>query len=311
MNLKKIIIAGNSVIDLVYKGEVFAQRKKKDRLSLALGGKYVPEEFHQVYGGGGANAAISLAKQGFDVYLWTYLGNDLFGKQVIRNLKKEKVKTKLVRFKAERTPVSSILVTPTGDRTIINYRSNADMLELNSAVMREMKKRDWLALFSLAKLPKSNKLKILRQAKKDELKIFLSLHGSEYLKGFDYLKEYFSLADIIHMNAHELADIFGGNAKDFNFNKTNFAEKLKIPLLVISYDVKGSYAYTKGVIFHQKIVKAKKVVDTTGAGDAFASGFLGELLKTDSIEKALLFASQNASSTIEQLGAQNGLLERR
>jgi ribokinase len=307
-NLPKILVAGNCVIDLVFKGKVFEERKEKDRLSLAFGGKYIPQEFFQCYGGGGANAAISLSRQGFDSLLWTHVGNDVFGRQVVKNLKKEKVKTKLVKFKAEKTPLSSILLTPSGERTIINYRADADFLQMNNAVLREMKKRNWFVLFSLARCPKKDKISFLEQAKKDGLKIFLSLHGSEYFKGFDYLKSYFAYADILHLNAHELADIFGGNAPDFNFHKTNFALKLGLPLLLVSYDVRGSFAYTPEKIYHQPIIKPKKIVDTTGAGDAFASGFLGEYLKHDSLEKALLFGTKNASSVIQYLGAQNGLL---
>jgi len=308
-NSSRILVAGNSVVDLIFRGETFSKRREKDRLCLAFGGKYVPEEFFECYGGGGANAAISLARQGFDVSLWTHLGNDSFGRTISRNLRKEKVKTKLVRFKAKSTPISSILLTPQGERTIITFRSDADLITLNNGVRRAMNKRNWLALFSLAKLPKKNKLEYINLAKKNGMKIFLSLHGTEYLKGHDYLKEYFSLADLIHINAHELADIFGGNAPDFNFRKTNFAKKLNIPLLVVSYDIKGSFAYTKDKIYYQPIVKANKIVDTTGAGDAFASGFLGSLIKDDSIEKALHFGSQNASSLIQHLGAQNGLLK--
>jgi len=309
--LAKILVSGSSVVDLIFKGEVFAKRQKNGRLSLAFGGKYVPEEFYQRFGGGGANAAVCLAKQGFDTVLWSYLGNDAFGRETAKNLRANKVNRRLIRFKAEHTPISTILLTPSGERTIITYRSDADLLTLNNAVRREMKKRNWFALFSLAKLSREKKLKILRKAKKEGLKIFLSLHGVEYLKGYGYLKPYFQLVDILHINAHELADIFGGNAPDFNFKKTNFSLKLKIPLLVVSYDVQGSFAYTKQKIYYQPIIKAKKVVDTTGAGDAFAASFLGEYLKADSIEKGLAFGARNASSVIQQLGAQKGLLDKK
>lgn len=307
-NLAKVLVAGNCVVDLIFRGEIFAKRTKKGRLSLAFGGKYVPEEFFQFYGGGGANAAISLAYQGLDTMLWSHIGNDLFARQVLQNLKKAKVKTNLVKSKAKRTPISSILLTPQGERTIINYRSNADHLTLTNRVLREMNKRSWLVIFSLAHCPKKDKLRFLKEAKKRGLKVFLSLHGTEYLKGYEYLKPYFSLADIVQINAHELADIFGGNAPDFNFRKTNFSQKLKLPLLVVSYDVKGSFAYTQHKIYHQPMIKAKKVIDTTGAGDAFASGFLGEYLKTDNIQKALLFGAKNACSVIQQMGAQKGFL---
>jgi len=308
-NLNKILVSGSCVVDLIFKSKVFKTRMKKGRLSLASGGKYVSEDFFQVYGGGGANVSVSLAAQGFNVMLWTYVGNDVFGRQAVRNLTKRKVKTKLIRFKAEHTPISSILLSPSGERTIVTYRSNADLLEMNNAVRKEIKKRDWFFLSSLAKCTKKNKINFLRQVKKDGLKIFLSLHGTEYLKGYDYLKEYLSYADILHINAHEIADIFGGNAPDFNFHKTNFGHKLKVPLLVVTYDVHGSFSYTKEKIYYQPIIKEKGKVDTTGAGDAFAAGFLGEYIKTDSIEKSLLFGARNATGVIEHLGAQNGLLK--
>lgn len=310
MKKTKILVTGSTVVDLVFKGKVFSERTKKGRLSLAFGGKYVPEDFFQLYGGGGTNCAISLSRQGFNTCLWSYVGPDSFGIESIKNLRKEKVKTNLVRKKAAKTPISSILLTPEGERTIINYRSNADMLELDRKVLKEFKKRDWFVLFSLAKLPKTHKLEFITKAKQNNMKIFLSLHGTEYFKGLKYLKDYFAKTDVMHLNAHELADIFGGDAPDFDFKKTNFAKKLNIPLLLVTHDLKGSFAYTKEKIYYQPIIKCPQVVDTTGAGDAWASGFLGEYLKTSSIAKAMKFAAKNSSSVIQKLGAHNGLVRK-
>lgn len=308
MNLTKILVAGNSVVDLIFWGKSLQEREKNNRLSLALGGKYVVDEFFQYFGGGGANAAISLSRQGFPVTIWSNLGDDTFARQIVDHLKKEGINSDLIEFKAEKTPISAILLTSEGEKTIITYRSNADLLEFDEKVQEEVTKNDWFALFSLAKCPKEKKLVFLKTAKKSGCKIFLSLHGMEYLKGLDYLKDYLSYCDILHLNAHELADIFGGDAANFNFYKTNFAQKLNLPLLLVTYDIHGNFAYTQGNIYYQPIIKVRKVIDTTGAGDAFASGFLGEYLKTDSIKKALLFGARNASSVIQYLGAQNGLL---
>jgi len=308
MKNNKILIAGNSVIDLIFQSSVFDKRKKGRRLSLALGGKYVCEKLYQFFGGGGANTAVSLAKQGFNPVLWTYLANDDFGHRIKRHLIKEKVSSVLIKFKAKQTPISSIFLTKSGERTIVTFHSDANQLKLTSSVLQEFKKNGWFSLFSLSTCPKKDKILFLKTAKKNGLKTFISLHGSEYYRGFNYLKDYFPFCDILHLNAHELADIFGGNAPDFDFHKTNFAHKLNIPFLLVTYDIHGNFAYTKDKIYFQPIVKPKKVVDTTGAGDAFASGFLGKYLKTDSIPQALLYGAKNSSSVIQKLGAQNGLL---
>lgn len=308
MRKEKIVILGSTTIDLIFKSKLLDKRKKGGRLSLALGGKYIADEFYQLFGGGGANAAVSLARQSFKPILISQVGKDVFADLVLDNLKKNFVDTSLITKIASATQISSIIVTSGGEKTIINFRSDADLVKLNPEIKKTIQKGNWFVIFSMANLPKKEKLKFLRIAKEARLKIFLSLHGEEYFKGFNYLKDYFQLADVVQMNAHECADIFGGNAPDFNFYKTNFAKKLKIPLLVVTYDIKGSFAYTKDKIYHQDIVKPKKLTDTTGAGDAFAAGFLGKYIKTDKIQESLYFAAQNAASVIEELGAQNKLL---
>lgn len=307
---EKIIILGSTTIDLIFKSKLLDKRKKGDRLSLALGGKYLADEFHQLFGGGGANAAVSLTKQGFKTTLISQVGkSDVFAELVIDNLKKHSMDAAFVTKTASATQISAILVTAAGERTIVNYRSDADLIKLSPKIKGVLQKGDWFVIFSMARLPKEEKLKFLKIAKNAGLKIFLSLHGEEYFQGLDYLKDYFAMANIVQMNAHECADIFGGNAPDFNFYKTNFAKKLKIPLLVVSYDINGSFAYTQDKIYYQDIVKEKRRVDTTGAGDAFSSGFLGKYIKTGNIQKSLYFGTSNATSIIEHLGAQNVFLK--
>lgn len=310
MRKERIVILGSTTIDLIFKSKLLDKRKRGDRLSLALGGKYLADEFHQLFGGGGANAAVSLTKQGFKPILISQVSkDDVFADLVIDNLKKHKVNTTFVTKTASATQISAILVTAAGERTIVNYRSDADLIKLSPKIKGALRKGDWFVIFSMARLPKQEKLKFLKIAKKAGLKIFLSLHGEEYFKGLNYLKDYFKMVDIVQMNAHECADIFGGNAPDFNFYKTNFAKKLKLPLLVVSYDIHGSFAYTQDKIYYQDIVKEKRRVDTTGAGDAFSSGFLGKYIKTGNIQKSLYFGNCNATSIIEHLGAQNVFLK--
>lgn len=310
MRKEKIIILGSATIDLIFKSKLLDKRKKKGRLSLALGGKYIADEFYQVFGGGGANAAVSLANQGFKPILLFQVGReDVFADLVLANLEKAGVETQFTNRTASKTQISSILLTETGERTIVNFRSDADLIKLSPKIKGQVQKGDWFVIFSMARMPKKDKLEFLKTAKNAALKTLLSLHGEEYLRGLDYLKDYFRLADIVQMNAHECADIFGGNAPDFNFHKINFARKLKVPLLIITYDIHGSFAYTPDKIYYQDIIKERKRVDTTGAGDAFVSGFLGKYIKIGKIPEALHFGTRNAASIIEHFGAQNFYLK--
>jgi sugar/nucleoside kinase (ribokinase family) len=56
------------------------------------------------------------------------------------------------------------------------------------------------------------------------------------------------------------------------------------------------------------IYEDKKVKDTTGAGDAFGSGFLASLAAKHSFRQSLVFASANSTSVVSKLGANRGIL---
>ncbi|MFZ2199795.1 MAG: PfkB family carbohydrate kinase, partial [Microgenomates group bacterium] len=56
-------------------------------------------------------------------------------------------------------------------------------------------------------------------------------------------------------------------------------------------------------------VKVKQVVDTTGAGDAFASGMVAGVLYGKSYDQAVSWGVKNATSVLKYIGAKRGLLK--
>jgi sugar/nucleoside kinase (ribokinase family) len=52
------------------------------------------------------------------------------------------------------------------------------------------------------------------------------------------------------------------------------------------------------------------VVDTTGAGDSFASGFLSEFMRTADIEKSIQLGMANSEGCLSEVGAKHGLLKK-
>lgn len=307
MQLVKILSIGSATLDLFFQSDNLPETKEGTRLSLAYGGKYIAENFAESVGGGGCNAAVSLRRQGFEVYYWGKIDQTWAGEKILVTLKKEGVNTELVDMTSERVTTSAILLGKSREKTIVMYRAKNDLLNFTKKVKEIIKKCHWLYFADLALCPKKEKLNWLKFAKAYEVKTIVALSGREYKKGLDYLDEYFALSDIFILNAHELADIWGGDAPDLDLKKTNYAQKLNLPLLVVTYDVHGSYAYTKEKIFYQPIFKVK-VIDGTGAGDAYGSGFLGKYIKTGDVQKAMEFGARNASSVISYLTTQKGLL---
>ncbi len=306
--MNKILTVGSATLDLFFQSNNFPEINDGMRLSLAYGGKYVADSFDLAFGGGGANTAVSFSRQGFETYCWAKIANDWAGKHILENLKNENVDLQLIQKDSDRTTTSAILLGKDRERTIITYRGENDNLILDEKVKNVFNQVSWLYFADLARASKENKLSWLKTMKKNGIKQLITLSGDEYKKGIDYLDEYFEYADIFIVNAHELADIWGGDAPDLDLEKTNYAKKLGLKMLVVTYDINGSWAYTQDKIYHQPIVKVDEVADTTGAGDAFGAGFLGEYIRTNSIPKALQFAAKNSSSVISHISTQKGLL---
>lgn len=304
---KKILVVGNATLDLIFQGSIFSERKQGDRLSLAYGGKYVVEKMFHSFGGGGANASVSLARQNLGVTLLARVAKDHFGDLIFKNLQDNGVKTDLIQKDLEDTPMSAILLDSDGQRTIINYRSDSDNLKYEDDLKNNLSEFGWLALFSLPRWPKQEKLKLLADAKSKGLKIFLSLHGDEYRKGYLWVKDYLQYCDILDLNIFEMASLLGKKESDLNPEKENYAKILNLPIVIVTHDKSGSYFYSQTEKFWQDPLEAKRI-DTTGAGDAFASGFLGKYIKTNDAKLAMDFAAHNAKAEIEVMGAQTGLL---
>lgn len=306
--MTKILTIGSATVDLYFQDDEFPETQDGTRLSLAYGGKYTAEQFVQSIGGGGCNAAVSLARQGFETYYWGKIGHGWAGNEIIKQLKAEGVQTELIDISSQTTTISVVLLGKRREKTIVNFRAQNDILELTENVKDTLVACQWLYFANLTLCPKEIKIKWLKFAKENGVKIMATLSGDEFKKGREYLDDFFSLSDVFIANAHELADIWGGNAPDLNLKKENYAQKLNLPLLVVTYDIHGSYAYTQDKIYYQPIIKTKKKADTTGAGDAYGSGFLGKYIKTGDIQQAMEFAARNATSVIEHISTQKGLL---
>jgi fructokinase len=128
-----------------------------------------------------------------------------------------------------------------------------------------------------------------------------------------------SLSDIFCVNRHredffklliDDLDILIGNEKEMNelMQKNNLIDSInelkKInKLIIITRSENGSLAVLNNEIISCKSIEVKKVLDLTGAGDLFASGFLKEYLEKSNINKCLQTGSELAARVIQKIGA--------
>src|SRR3989338_8986820 len=94
-----IITIGSATRDVLLKAEGFEIRKHEDSPSgveqcFPLGSKIEIKEIVFTTGGGAANAAVTFSRQGFKTACVSAVGEDLNGREIVKELKREKVETK-------------------------------------------------------------------------------------------------------------------------------------------------------------------------------------------------------------------------
>jgi sugar/nucleoside kinase (ribokinase family) len=110
--------------------------------------------------------------------------------------------------------------------------------------------------------------------------------------------------DILLVNKTEASTIVPGVLL------TELLSRLKnyVPVTIITDGNQGSIATDGTKTYRIGIYEDVKIVDVTGAGDAFGSGFLAAYASGKSFRQSLIFASANSTAVVQKLGAKSGII---
>ncbi len=310
----KIITFGSATWDIFLKPkESRILKNKKFRtgkgICMDLGSKIHIEKVLFSTGGGGTNAAATFVGQGFKTAYCGKVGNDILGNKIFEELKKRKINTRfLFKTKEKPTNLSVILNLAKEDRTILVYRGASELLMKKDIPWNKIK-TEW---FYLA--PLSGKLSFLTKplvdfAFSNKIKILLNPGKSQLSLRKDVLRKIIQKVDILLLNQEEASLL---TRIDYQKEEKIFREIDKIcpGIAIMTKGAEGVVVSDGKYIWRAKSLKAK-VVDHTGAGDAFGSGFLCEFIRSKGdIEKSIQFGIANAVSCLKKWGAKNGLLKK-
>jgi len=290
-----------------------------EALILPFGSKIEVEDVYVTTGGGAANTAVTFARQGFKTAVLAKIGKDFSGRVIEDELEKEKVTLLLARDPKERTAYSTLLLTPKGERTIFVYRGASENLKANDVPWQKLKSK-WVYFapgginFPLLETLVNN---FFTQGS------FIAINPgrAQISRGLRGLRNVIQKSNVFILNREEASRLTGISYRD---EKRIFSvlDRAVGGILVIT-DAKKGVKVSDGINRWQAgSFKEKRVVDRTGAGDSFGSGFIAGLMhKGEKCEKgicnpeniayAIRLGSANATSNIESIGAKTGLLTRR
>ena len=273
-------------------------------LRIDLGSKNDVNNINFSTGGGATNAAVTFARQGLEVQFMGTIAHDPAGIAVLDDMDKESVDTTHVSYSDKYcTGYSVVLLASSGERTFLTYRGASTHYDIANFDLENVD-ADWLYVSSMAGSMDTIE-KIFTQAKKMNKKIFLN-PGKDELKQIDKLKPILEDVDILSVNKEEAQLIVEGETLDDIIRHILHL----VPMAIISDGPNGVIASDGKTIVRAGMYEDVKVIDRTGAGDAFGSGFLSQWAQGRSLKDSIVFASANSTSVVTKIGAKAGILHK-
>ena len=272
-----------------------------------LGSKVDVEVVYFSSGGGGTNTAATFVKQGFKVAYCGKVGEDLVGQEIIKDLENLGVDCQFIlKTKQKPTNYSVILNTgPKKDRTILVFRGASEELS-SKEIPWQLLKAKWFYLAPLSGKAAKITENIINFAFKNKIKIALNPGNSQFALPMAALKRILKKIDVLFLNREEASLL---TKIPYNKEKQIFKKLDDIcPNIAIMGSSKG-ITVSDGKYLYEVKSSLVKTVDKTGAGDAFASGFVSGFIKKGEIEYGIQLGMANSASCIQKWGAKNDLLK--
>ncbi len=276
-------------------------------LCLPFGSKVQIQKIVFASGGGGTNAAVTFARQGMKTACVGVIGSDANGAALLDELRREGVDGKYFQIHHDDiTAYSVILVGEGGERTILSYKGGGIHWQAD-AVPWERLRAKWFYVNSLG--GHLDMLERIVQFAQDNGIHLASNPGPKEMElGLERLIPLWKHFDIIGMNQEEAAALTG-IAYDKPEEIFKAMDKAIGGIFIMTKGQEGTIV-SDGRNLYSAGIPVKEVVERTGSGDAFHSGFLAEFIRSGSIEKAVQIGTANATSVVMHYGAKEGILRK-
>lgn len=311
-----LISVGDATIDnfvQIHDAELKCNLNKTQcQLCIEYGDKISVDKLTHLVAGNAANNAVGGARLKLRSAIYVNVGSDPAGRQIVDKLKEEGVSTRYIQINEGKESNLSTVINFQGERTILVYHQpwKYHLPDPDSA--------RWVYFTSLA--PSFTESNLL-----NELALYLERTGAKLLynpgtyqikAGVKKNSKLLALTELFIVNKEEAKRILGHkDTEDITMKKLLSGIADLGPKMVIITDGKmGSFGFDAMPVgkqaekyFHLGIFPAT-LVESTGAGDAFATGALAAFFYGKDLPEAMRWGACNGASVVEQIGPQAGLL---
>lgn len=312
---QKIIMGmGNAVLDVLIPcddHEIMQMKLKKgimtvvekDESSLIL---EKVKAIKKTSGGSVANSIVGISELGGDAVFCGRVKEDDLGIEFIKDIEKAKVRF-LCKPSKDGIPTAKclIFITPDGERTMQTFLGASVNLSENDIIESHFKNVSMLFiegyLWSSESARKAIK-KAVQIAKNFKIKVIFSLSDPQLVKSFrNEFLDFIKLdTDIVIGNNVEFCALYNlNNDNQIQTILTEHSNKVN----VVTTGKEGAFCVLNQEIIKVNAIANIPIIDTTGAGDLFASGFINSYNNGLSIERSLRNGCELAAKIIQQFGA--------
>ncbi len=307
--MTKVLGIGNALVDLLIRLE--DDRMLEDlhlpKGSMTLVGEDTKDQIAEqskhlnremASGGSAANTIHGLARLGVETAFIGTIGRDETGDFFKADLEKSHIHP-MLNLSDTPSGLASTLITPDGERTFGTFLGAS--VELSAGDLTTEMFSGFNMLHVEGYLVQNHQLleSILKLAKKSGLKISIDLASYNVVEdNLDFLKDMIEkYVDIVFANEEEAKAFTGLDAEEALNRISDYTE-----VTIVKTGSKGSLVKSSGQITFVDSIQAN-VVDTTGAGDLYAAGFLYGMIREKDLRTSGQIGSILATEVIEVIGA--------
>ncbi len=309
---ESVLVIGGATWDILFEVEQASLLPGKSRelpvLAFPYGGKVDAHNVTYGFGGGAANVAVGLRRLGVRADILTRVGSDWRGHEVVVNLRSHRVGLGLAQVERKHETALSFIVTTGGARDHVAFvaRGASARLELPTSVPATY---TWLYVTALVLEHWAPKLvRLFRQAKQQGRRVFWN-PGAVQLQRPRQVAQLARYITVLDLNLEEASDLARGLRFSWRGVRelTEKLQRLGCQGVLVTAGEKGAYI-REGRRFTFERSRNVEPTNTTGAGDAFGSGFVAGLISSGATLAGMRWGMLNASSVICHVGPQRGLL---
>ncbi len=283
--------------------------KNTNEVCFKHGEKILVDHTKLCVGGNAANVSVGLSRLGINATIAAEIGDDEFSLKIINTFARENIDRGFIKQTHGKESSFSVAINYKDDRTLFTEHLKRDHdFNYESANIK------WIYLTSLGEDWITPYKKAINYAQSHKSKLVFNPGTRQLSEKSPGVEETLKFSDILIINKEEAKLLIaeygdGSNSDDIKEILTSI-KAIGPKIVLITDGENGSHAMdAENRYFHQEHIQGT-IVELTGAGDAYSTGFLAATIHGLEIQEAMKWGTINAVSVIGKIGAQEGLLRK-